>query len=342
MNAGAPAFVPGGGGGERDNNDGLAALAARFPHVGPAHLAAALAAVGGDAAKAAAVLTNIEGGAEAAGRAARASVRAAAPARVPPPAAFPTLPGARPVVRPVVQQPPPTLEDEFPALGAAAAANHRAPPTTTLFATAAARGGGDAEAAAAAASRAAAARAVPPVAPAMGGTRGALASAADAPRVETGAAVAAAYATARQEASDLSRARNTAFEQATLAYRAGDKALAKELGARGRELDARMRAAHAAAAAEIQGCRGGAEDTCVLDLHGLHAAEATAAVEAALAARTVAADRTGGLSQPPLRVITGVGAHTVGGRARVPGAVEGVLRERRVKWRERGGVFVVE
>lgn len=265
------------------------------------------------------------------------------PRRLRPPAAFPTL-GERPppFVRPIVQPaPPPTLDDEFPALGAACG-GRRGTPTTTLFSTAAARGGGDANAVAAAASRAAAARAVPPVAPSSPrGVRGGVFVDAT-PRVETGAAVAAAYAAARQEASDLSRARNTAFEQATLAYRAGDKALAKELGARGRALDTRMRAAHAAAAAEIRGRGGGAEDACVLDLHGLHAAEAAAAVEAALAARSAAADRACGLAQPPLRVVTGVGAHTVGGRARVPGAVEGVLRERRVKWRERGGVFVVE
>lgn len=54
-----------------------------------------------------------------------------------------------------------------------------------------------------------------------------------APRVLTGAAVTRQYQDARSNARDLARLRNMCFMQATQAYLAGNKALAKELGARG-------------------------------------------------------------------------------------------------------------
>lgn len=54
-----------------------------------------------------------------------------------------------------------------------------------------------------------------------------------APRVLTGDAVTRQYQDARSTARDLARLRNMCFMQATQAYLAGNKALAKELGARG-------------------------------------------------------------------------------------------------------------
>lgn len=45
--------------------------------------------------------------------------------------------------------------------------------------------------------------------------------------------------------------RHLYLSQATLAYQAGNKALAKELGAKGRAANEAMKAAHAAASADI-------------------------------------------------------------------------------------------
>eukprot|EP00195_Chlamydomonas_chlamydogama_P009630 CAMPEP_0202896984 /NCGR_PEP_ID=MMETSP1392-20130828/5868_1 /ASSEMBLY_ACC=CAM_ASM_000868 /TAXON_ID=225041 /ORGANISM="Chlamydomonas chlamydogama, Strain SAG 11-48b" /LENGTH=619 /DNA_ID=CAMNT_0049582517 /DNA_START=266 /DNA_END=2125 /DNA_ORIENTATION=- len=116
------------------------------------------------------------------------------------------------------------------------------------------------------------------------------------PRVETGAALSRQYAEARGEARDFARLRNACFQQATLAYLAGNKALAKQLSAQGREHAAAMAAAHERAAASILATRnssgttrGGAHTSgrpampsmraasggpMFLDLHGLHVKEA--------------------------------------------------------------------
>jgi hypothetical protein len=137
--------------------------------------------------------------------------------------------------------------------------------------------------------------------------------------VSTGHAVAALYDSTRGDASALARARNAAFDRATRAYLSGDGAAAAALSRQGRELDQKMREAHARAAADIfaqrnatrtgssgSGCgrsSGGGGDASVpgagsivhvdvgagaravvrvLDLHGLHPGEAVAAAEAAL------------------------------------------------------------
>ena len=69
-------------------------------------------------------------------------------------------------------------------------------------------------------------------------------------KFSTGIAVDAEYAEARATARDHARARNACFEQATQAYLVGNKALAKELGAKGRFHNEQMKAAHAVAAAD--------------------------------------------------------------------------------------------
>lgn len=130
-------------------------------------------------------------------------------------------------------------------------------------------------------------------------------------RVATGEAVAALYAAARATAEGLARARNLAFHRATQAYLAGDGSGAARFGRQGRELDERMRAAHAAAAARIFAARnsggraGGGEADGVAppparvdvsgtgvpsplavhayDLHGLHPAEASGVAEGVVA-----------------------------------------------------------
>ena len=110
-----------------------------------------------------------------------------------------------------------------------------------------------------------------------------------------------------------------------------------------------MADAHAAAAAGLlagSGTEGAASST--LDMHGLHVAEALAAVASRLAAlrASAAAGRAGGeRSGGSLTIITGVGAHS-SHAARLAPAVRGWLEEgkggRGVRWRERAGTFVVE
>ncbi|GIL57095.1 hypothetical protein Vafri_12372 [Volvox africanus] len=89
------------------------------------------------------------------------------------------------------------------------------------------------------------------------GFAAASAAAAAVPWVSTGEVVSSQYWAERREASMLARARNQCFQQATMAYLSGNKALAKKLGHRGRELNEAMKAAHAAAARRIFAQRNG-------------------------------------------------------------------------------------
>ncbi|KAL6771716.1 hypothetical protein ACKKBG_A27530 [Auxenochlorella protothecoides x Auxenochlorella symbiontica] len=120
--------------------------------------------------------------------------------------------------------------------------------------------------------------------------------------------------------------------RATQAYLSGNRALAKQLSAAGREAATEMRAAHAAAATalfegrnlgeggrETPGCR-------TLDLHGLHVAEALERVRAAVKAQRVQRGTV-------LRLVVGEGRH---GKvpARLPAAVRQLLTEEGVRWKE--------
>jgi hypothetical protein len=121
-------------------------------------------------------------------------------------------------------------------------------------------------------------------------------------RVSTGDAVARVYEEARGEATALARARNAAFDRATRAYLAGTGAEAARFSRQGRDLDAKMRRAHAQAARAIFAARndaagggGGGGVTVdggpgfgritvpVFDLHGLHPSEAADVAEEAVA-----------------------------------------------------------
>ena len=125
-------------------------------------------------------------------------------------------------------------------------------------------------------------------------------------QVETGCSLARLYAACRGEAEALARSRNEAFERSSRAFAANQLAQARAYSSQGQALDRRMRAAHAAAAAQIFGARnsapggegssssGAALDVAVSahtvvrvrvwDLHGLHAAEAAPLVEECLLA----------------------------------------------------------
>lgn len=160
-------------------------------------------------------------------------------------------------------------------------------------------------------------------------------------RFGTGAAVAAEYAEVRATARDHARLRNACFQQATQAYLAGNKALAKELGAKGRWHNVQMKAAHAEAAATTFYSRNAAafqtsnkntdsrypNGIPTIDLHGLHVSEAVRHLEEAL--RRLKATH----STTTVRVVVGIGQH---GKtpARLPNAVRDFLEEKGMEFRE--------
>jgi DNA-nicking Smr family endonuclease len=146
--------------------------------------------------------------------------------------------------------------------------------------------------------------------------------------VETGAAVSQLYTTTRDEARDYARIRNVCYEQATNAFLSGNKALAKELSRQGRDAASKMSTAHQHAAHSIYNSRGGGRDG-VIDLHGLHVAEALSILR-----RELARLRSSGY--PCVQILVGTGHHTIGSRtpSRLPVAVENFLHQERLKFSE--------
>eukprot|EP00897_Mesotaenium_endlicherianum_P010032 jgi/Mesen1/9057/ME000057S08472 len=129
------------------------------------------------------------------------------------------------------------------------------------------------------------------------------------PWLETGEVVANMYADMREEARDHARVRNTYFEQATQAYLAGNKALAKELSAKGQWHNEQMKAAHAKAGEAIYRQR----------LTGHH----------------LLLSGSGGDADDEIFVCVGTGHHTKG-RAppRLPAAVERFLVDEHLQFLE--------
>ena len=95
----------------------------------------------------------------------------------------------------------------------------------------------------------------------------------------TGEAVASLYADMRKEAAQWAKVRNRCYMQAAAVFK-GDRALASRLSRQGTEAAERMKELHLKAARKILRARNpdlestAARDTVVLDLHGLHVAEA--------------------------------------------------------------------
>ncbi|KAF8388715.1 hypothetical protein HHK36_025395 [Tetracentron sinense] len=154
--------------------------------------------------------------------------------------------------------------------------------------------------------------------------------------LETGEAVANMYPELREETHDHARLLNACFEQATQAYLIGNKALAKELSAKGQLYNMHMMAAHGKAqesiyqqrnpvGPELQGNGSGLEK--LIDLHGLHVNEAIHVLKHELSVWRRAAR----LAEQQLQVYicVGVGHHTKGSRtlARLPVAVQRYLLE---------------
>ena len=136
-------------------------------------------------------------------------------------------------------------------------------------------------------------------------------AAASQPWVETGEAVSNMYASTREEARDHMRLRNVCFQQATQAYLSGNKALAKELSRKGRAHARAMASAHSHAAAAIYEERnaslaaagGGGGAPRMIDLHGLHRAEAVSILTREFPERRARGETV-------VHVLVGTGHHT--------------------------------
>ncbi|KAJ0260229.1 Smr domain-containing protein [Hirschfeldia incana] len=148
--------------------------------------------------------------------------------------------------------------------------------------------------------------------------------------LETGDAVGNMYSKYREEARDYARLRNVYFEQARQAYLVGNKALAKDLSAKGQLHNLQMKAAHEKAQEAIYRQRnpvgeGGSER--MIDLHGLHVSEALQVLKQELSVLRSTARATHERLQ--VYICVGTGHHTRGSRtpARLPVAVQRYLLE---------------
>ncbi|KAK9842875.1 hypothetical protein WJX74_003776 [Apatococcus lobatus] len=163
------------------------------------------------------------------------------------------------------------------------------------------------------------------------------------PWVETGEAVGSLYKQKREDARDHARLRNAFFEQATRAFLAGDKALAKDLGGRGRWHAQQMQAAHASASEAIFAQRNASSKpngkapatgkaSSLLDFHGLHVTEAQAILKREL----LPLKTQSGHKASKVHILVGTGHHTKGSRtpARLPQAVQQFLQENDITYRE--------
>ncbi|OIW04001.1 hypothetical protein TanjilG_30277 [Lupinus angustifolius] len=154
--------------------------------------------------------------------------------------------------------------------------------------------------------------------------------------LETGDAVANMYSELREEARDHARLRNAYFEQARQAYLIGNKALAKELSAKGQVHNMHMKAAHGKAQESIYRQRNpvgpvmqvnGRGHERIIDLHGLHVSEALHALKHELSVLRSTARAAEQRLQ--VYICVGTGHHTRGSRtpARLPIAVQHYLLE---------------
>ncbi|KAG0628977.1 hypothetical protein M758_1G067500 [Ceratodon purpureus] len=153
--------------------------------------------------------------------------------------------------------------------------------------------------------------------------------------LETGDSVSNMYADMREEARDHARVRNAYFDQARQAYLTGNKALAKELSAKGQWHNEQMKAAHSKAGEAIFYQRNA--NTFVnnnspgqphlIDLHGLHVGEAIPLLKREIAQLRYSVRTT--RQRANVFICVGTGHHTKGSRtpSRLPAAVQRYLLE---------------
>nr|XP_004498833.1 polyadenylate-binding protein-interacting protein 7 isoform X2 [Cicer arietinum] len=154
--------------------------------------------------------------------------------------------------------------------------------------------------------------------------------------LETGDSVANMYSELREEARDHARLRNAYFEQARQAYLIGNKALAKELSAKGQLHNMHMKEAHGKAQESIYRQRNpvapemqvnGRGHERMIDLHGLHVSEAIHVLKHEL--NVLRSTARAAEQRFPVYICVGTGHHTRGSRtpARLPIAVQRYLLE---------------
>ncbi|CAL8462611.1 g2144 [Coccomyxa elongata] len=172
-----------------------------------------------------------------------------------------------------------------------------------------------------------------------GGRRGSAGG--NAPWVATGAAADAQYTEARTIARDHMRLRNQFFQQATQAYLGGDKALAKELGAKGRWHAQQMAAAHCEASDAIFRARnppakGNGGQLAVIDLHGQHVAEALKLLRREVTRLRGQNRQPAKASNHTIQVLVGTNHHSKGKHSpmRLPAAVEEFLKNEGIAFKK--------
>jgi len=124
--------------------------------------------------------------------------------------------------------------------------------------------------------------------------------------VSSGQSVAKEYENSRREARSLALARNALLQEATNAYVAGKKDIAKNLSLQGQEMNRRMKELHLSAAKNIF-CTRNQEALLKkgkIDMHGLHVSEALSVLEELLPLYK-------SLSIPSVTIVTGTGHHSV-------------------------------
>lgn len=128
------------------------------------------------------------------------------------------------------------------------------------------------------------------------------------------------------------------LKRATECFTRGDHAGAERNANMGRRHELMMQQAHQRACSDLFG--GQARVVCAVDLHGRFTADAVNCVH-----ETVRRERAkipkGGTVQCVLRIITGRGAHSVGGEARIKPAVISFLKRSREVFADNGGEVLV-
>ncbi|BDA46483.1 probable polyadenylate-binding protein-interacting protein 7 at C-terminar half [Coccomyxa sp. Obi] len=172
-----------------------------------------------------------------------------------------------------------------------------------------------------------------------GGRRGSAGG--NAPWVATGAAADAQYTEARTTARDHMRLRNTFFQQATQAYLGGDKALAKELGAKGRWHAQQMAAAHSEASEAIfrarnPAAKGNGGQLAVIDLHGQHVAEALKLLRREVTKLRVQNRQPAKAGNRTIQILVGTNHHSKGKHStmRLPATVEDFLKNEGIAFKK--------
>lgn len=149
------------------------------------------------------------------------------------------------------------------------------------------------------------------------------------------------YQAYREQAIKASEMRNLLFMQAAAAFSSGDGARAKALSQRGREYDAKMKEAHSQACHQIFiDCNARFDTLASVDLHGLHVSEALQVLSQLLEIH----NQMGETNNKPkrLRVITGVGKHSLHGIAKIKPAVKNFLRSKAYTFAEsEAGVITI-